>query len=560
MNKTTIKYMMAALLSVYLTACSDFLNVQPLDSFSNESIFTDPILTETYVNARYLEIRVGISTNDYSYARGQGLRFICDEAYHNFGDQSAYLFNRGEITPDQSGGLHNTWSDYYVAIKNCNIFFANIEKLKTDPKIIDRLKGEITFLRAFFYADLVSRFGGVPIITHVFGLDEDMMVPRNSYEECVSFIVSELDNAASLLPAVHENSNYGRATKGAALALKARILLRAASPYWNTSNDRGKWQAAADAAKAVIDLTDNGSPVYALDADYKGLFINSRSREIIFMRMFNQQMGTNFDKINTPNGYTGWSQTCILQDMVDAYEMADGTMPTEEAEYAPGNTPWQNREPRFYASIVCDGQQFRGREIEFFISASGNRANSGIDSEQSSIENWNASKSHYTMRKFMNESLTDMATAISTQPWIYIRLAEMYLNYAEAMFELGDENTALLYINRIRERARGDNPNVLPDIRVSGEALREKIRHERRIELAFEDHRYFDVRRWKIADITENKPARKITIVRDDVTHEKTYTIEVLQERRFLPQHYLMPIPRSEIQRAPQIEQNTGYN
>ncbi|MDR0698815.1 MAG: RagB/SusD family nutrient uptake outer membrane protein [Tannerella sp.] len=547
------------LLSGCVIACSDYLDIQPLDSFTNESVFSDPTLTEAYVNARYSEIKVGITTNDYAHATGIGLRYISDEAYHNFNFESSYSFNRGEITPDQVGGQYNTWRDYYVAIKNCNIFFENIGLLKTDQQTINRLLGEVTYLRAFFYADLVSRFGGVPIIEHVFGLNDDMMTARNSYEECVSFIVNELDKAASLLQSVNDAKNYGRATKGAALALKSRVLLYAASPFWNTSDDRAKWLAAANAAKAVIDLTENGTPVFELNANYKELFLSNKSREIIFMRQFNMESGHNIDKINTPNGFTGWSMTCVLQDLVDAYEMADGSMPPEE-EYASGNTPWQNREPRFYASIVCDGQLYRGREVEFFISSTGDKSNSGIDSEQSYIEEWNASKSHYAMRKFMDESLTDMNTAISTQPWIYIRLGEMYLNYAEAMYHLGDEATARIYINKIRERARGGQSNVLPDITATGNALLEKIRHERRIELAFEDHRYFDVRRWKIADITENKPARKITIVRDDVTREKTYKIEILQERKFLSQHYLMPIPRTEMQRVPLLEQNPGYN
>lgn len=548
------------LLSGIFTACSDFLDIQPLDSFTNESIFTDASLTEAYVNSRYREIKTGITTNDYSYAKGIGLRYISDEAYHNFNFYSSYSFNRGEITPDQIGGQYNTWEDYYIAIKNCNIFFENIEQLKSDKSVTDRMTGEITFLRAFFYADMVSRFGGVPIIEKVFGLDDDMMMERNSYDECVSFIVQELDKAAALLPVSYASKDYGRATKGAALALKSRVLLYAASPQWNTSNDKSKWQAAADAAKAVIDLTDNSSPAYVLDTDYKKIFLDNKSKEIIFMRQFNQESGHNFDKINTPNGYYGWSMTCVLQDMVDAYEIADGTMPSEDTEYAPGNTPWQNREPRFYASIVCDGQSYRGREVEFFISSTGDRANSGLDSEQSQIEDWNASKSHYAMRKFMDESRTDMSTAISTQPWIYIRLGEIYLNYAEAMYQLGKEDEARLYINKIRERARGGELDVLPDVTDTGQALMDKIIHERRIELAFEDHRYFDVRRWKIADETENKPARKITIVRDDVTHAKTYKIEVLQERKFLPQHYLMPIPRTEIQRSPKLTQNPGYN
>lgn len=274
------------------------------------------------------------------------------------------------------------------------------------------------------------------------------------------------------------------------------------------------------------------------------------------MRQFNTEFGHSFDWTDSPNGFTGWSRTCVLQDMVDAYEMADGSAPTEQ-EYIDGK-PWLNREPRFYASIVCDGQQFRGREIEFFISSTGNRAQSGKDSEFG-IDDWNASKTHYTIRKFMNESLRNPWNDKGNQPWIYMRLGEIYLNYAEAMFELGDESTARLYINKIRQRARGASTNVLPDITATGTQLFSKIQHERRIELAFEDHRFFDVRRWKIAEITENKPARRISIIRNDQTKVKTYKIDVLQERKFFPQHYLLPIPRDERQRNPLLEQNPDY-
>lgn len=536
------------LLGTIQFSCSDYLDVKPLDSFTGEAVFSDVKLTETYVNKRYTEIIDGFGNS--------GLRFICDEAYHNFNSGNPYLYNRGEVTPDQMGD-YSTWKNYFTAIKNCNIFFENIHLLKADQKVVDRMTGEITFLRAFFYADLIARFGGVPIITQTFPLDGDMMVERDSYEDCVAFIVSELDKAADLLPVAYDNANYGRATKGAALALKSRVLLYAASPLWNMSNDRAKWQNAADAAKTVIDLSNNGAPAYTLDPNYKELFITNKSKEIIFMKQFNSEYGHSFDWTDSPNGFTGWSRTCVLQGMVDAYEMEDGSMPTED-QYTHG-TPWQNREPRFYASIVCDGQEFRGREIEFFISSTGNKAKSGKDSEFG-IDDWNASKTHYTIRKFMNESYRNAWNDKSAQPWIYIRLGEIYLNYAEAMFHLGHEEEARLYINLIRERARGGKTDILPDIIATGEELLKRIQHERRIELAFEDHRFFDVRRWKIADITENKPANKITIIRDDVTKEKNYKIELLQERKFLPQHYLLPIPRSEIQKNSLLIQNPHYN
>ena len=541
--KTTIKLYIAIFFTACFTSCADYLDVKPLDSFTGEAIFSDVSLTEAYVNKRYTELRDGFGNF--------GLRYISDEAYHNFNSGNPYLYNRGEVTADQFGD-HSTWNAYYEGIKNCNIFFDNIAQLKADKAKVDRLIGEMTFLRAFFYADLVARFGGVPLITKTFDLNSDMMVPRNTYDECIDFIVKELDKAADLLPLSYEGKDFGRATKGAALALKSRVTLYAASAYWNPSNDKSKWQKAADAAKAVLDLNQ-----YQLDPNYKQLFTSNKSKEIIFMKQFNTEFGHSFDWTDSPNGFTGWSRTCVLQDMVDAYEMEDGSIPSAQ-QYVDGK-PWEGREPRFYASVVCDGQQFRGREIEFYVSSTGNRANSGKDSEFG-IDDWNASKTHYTIRKFMDESLRNPWNDKSAQPWIYIRLGEIYLNYAETQYQLGNEEAARTYINKIRERARGGKAGILPAITSTGAALLGKIQQERRIELAFEDHRFFDVRRWKIAEQTENKPARKITIVRDDQTKKKSYKIEVLQERKFFPQHYLLPIPRSEIQRNALLKQNPSYD
>lgn len=542
------------LFSIGLIACSDFLDVDPLDSFTEEKVFTDPALAEAYVNQRYMSLRNHFGPEisvDGRNVYQASMRFVSDECMNNFDWASSWRFNRGEVTPDQIG-TYDLWKEYFTAIKDCNLFFENIN-LEGDAELQRRLTGEITFLRAYFYIELINRYGGVPIIEKVFGLDDDMMVPRNSYEECVDFIVKELDKAAEILPVNHEDADLGRATKGAAMTLKSRILLYAASPQWNTANDQGKWQAAANASKAVIDLNAAG---YELDPDYKGLFLNHRSKEIIFQRLYNSEFGHNFDWENSPNGFPGWNATCPIQDMVDAYEMEDGSMPTSDLYNT--DDPWKGREPRFYASIVCDGQLFRGREMEFWVSSKADGVN-GQDSEYGP-EGWNTSKTRYALRKFMNESLTNPWLDKCTQPFIYMRLGEVYLNYAEAMFHLGDEETARTYINLIRKRARGGNENVLPDITASGSELLNKIRHERKIELAFEEHRYFDVRRWRIADQTENKPAIKIQILRDDDTGKKTYSFDMVQERKFLPQHYLMPIPRSEMLKNSLLEQNPHYN
>lgn len=537
-------------------SCSDFLDVEPLDSFTGEAVFSDPSLTEAYVNERYMNLRDYFGPESTVGLKYQAsTRFICDESMSNFNWASAWSYNQGEVTPDQTG-TYNVWKEYFTGIKDCNIFFENIGLLQNNEELVNRLTGEVTFLRAYLFAELVNRYGGVPLITKTFGINDDMMVARDSYEDCISFIVSELDKAASLLPVKQEGKNFGRATKGAALALKSRMLLYAASPQWNPSGNTEKWKAAAAAAKTVIELKDeSGALAYELDPSYKDLFLTSKSKEIIFMRLYSSEYGHRFDWENSPNGFTGWSATCPLQDMVDSYEMEDGSMPTPELYKT--EDPWKGRDPRFYQSILCDGQVFRGREIEFWTTSDPEGIN-GVDTEYGP-EGWNTSKTRYTIRKFMNESLTNPWVDKCTQPFIFSRLGEIYLNYTEAMFHLGDEATARKYINLIRDRAR-EGKDVLPDITASGDELLKKIQHERKIELAFEEHRYYDVRRWKIADQTENKIERRIHIVKDLATGKKTYSFVDVQERKFLPQHYLMPIPRSEIQKNPLLEQNPYYN
>lgn len=543
MKINIIKKIFVGFLLMGATSC-DFLEVEPLDSYTESNVFSDISLVNAYVTRHYTLLANGFDQT--------ALRFVCDESRNNFSWGSSYTLTRGEMTPDQYGSF-GIWDSYYSNIRSCNIFFKNIEQLtdvEEDEKNI--LIGEMTFLRAYYYMDLVRRYGGVPIITRTFELDdEEMMISRNSYEECVQFIVDEFDKAASLLPLQQSGSNFGRATKGAAMAMKARMLLHAASPLWNIANEQSKWQLAADAAKAVIDLG-----IYSLDSDYKSLFLDAKSPEIIFQRLYTTEYDNGFDWTNTPNGWTGWSATCVLQEMVDSYEMEDGSMPDPSMYVTATEDPWKGREPRFYASIVCDGQNFRDGVVDFWINEDGQTG--GKDSEYGT-DNWNKSDTHYTIRKFMDESLTAPWEDKGSQPWIYCRLAEVYLNYAEALCELGEEDKARSYLNMIRARARAGK-NVLPDITASGENLREAIRHERKIELAFEEHRRYDVRRWKIAEITDNGPENGIKIIKK-ADGTKSYQIEQIDTRKFIaPNHYLFPIPNNEIRKNDKLEQNPGYD
>lgn len=543
MKKHIIRKVSLAFLCAASLASCDVLDVEPLDSYTEDVIFRDAKLTEAYVTMNYTRPRNGWSR--YS------LRFCCDESMENFNYGGAWTINTGGMTPDQLGPL-DIWANYYSYIKNCNIFFNNLENLNSiseDKRNI--LIGEATFFRAYYYMELVNNYGGVPLITRLFQLDDpEMMVERDSYDDCVKFIVDEFSKAADLLPTKFSGTDFGRVTKGAALAMKARMLLYAASPLWNPDNDRAKWQAAAEANKAVIDLG-----LYSLDSDYKGLFLNAESPEIIFQRLYNTEFGEYYDWYNSPNGWGGYSCTAVLQEMVDSYEMEDGSMPDASIYANATENPWAGRDPRLYASIVCDGQDFRGREIEFWVNADGETG--GTDSEFGR-DAWNYSKTHYTIRKFMDESLLNSWSDKGSQPWVYCRLAEIYLNYAEALFHLGDENGARKYVNLVRERARGGNSDILPDVTAAGDDLLEKIRHERKVELAFEEHRFYDVRRWKIGEDTDSGEFHGINITKNpDGT--KKYELFKIQDRLFKASNYLLPIPNYERRRNDLLVQNPGY-
>lgn len=588
--KSIIKKITAlSALAITLFSCADFLDIDPVDTFSDKVVFGNLTTIDGYVTKRYTEMRHGFKRYNN--------RWACDESWNTFDWYGVNGLQKGQMSPDYDGAL-GTWVDvwyagyvdcpsYFSAIQNCNLFFdqvAGMEALKIDENstnLVNQYIGEMSFLRAFFYADLVSRYGGVPLMKKASYLDtpaDEMYVARSSYEDCVEFIVEELDKAAELLPVRYADKWLGRATKGAALALKARVLLYAASELHNQTADASKWTAARDAIADIINLNENGTTtvggakVYELDPSYERLFRNPSSKEIIFEQVFSSEYGHYGDIYCSPNGFYGWSETSVSQGMVDAYEMEDGTMPDPTQlygasnknekdhgkEYEIGVSPWDGRDPRFYSSIGCDGQMWKTREIEYYVYSDNNGG--GRDSNKGGVEQWNASVTGYYLRKFMDPSLPVSWDSKSTVPWIYIRLGEMYLNYAEALYQTGDEVGAKKYLEFIRNRARGNNSDILPEITASGEDLMKAIQHERRIELAFEEHRFFDVRRWKNAKVEETKPVQGIIVYKDRSTGKKSYKLsDIWKETKFSDANYYLAIPTSERQRNPKLCQNPGY-
>jgi len=545
------------ILCVIITSCKkDVLNKTPLDSYTDQSVWSDLSLAEAFANNLYNVLPNAEHNWDNTTNRTWALSSATDEAFNKFDDYNASVMNSGSLTPDNLG-VFDIWAPTYKIIQNCNIFLSKIDNVPGDQARRNGLKGEVTYLRAYAYFKLTRDYGGVPLITKPFDLNSDFKAARNSYDECSTFIASELDKAAALLPVQQGSASYGRATKGAALALKSTSLLYAASPQWNPTNDMARWQKASDAAKAVIDL----NAFQLFNGNYADLFTTKNS-ELIMVRETNKQyMWSAFQGVEmflSPSGFHGWASFAPSQNLVDAFGTADGKDLTDPTSGYNPQHPYINRDPRFYQDIVFDGRPYGQPAFcqDRYGVGSTNVAEfyeGGLDSPQG-WDKWNNSVTRYTFRKYCDTTYNFNSETQTNKFWIVSRLSEIYLNYAEAQFYLGNNATAIQYLNLIRQRAGITNPLSSG---LSGTALENKIRNERQVELCLEGHRYYDVRRWKIADVTENKPLMGVVITKS-AGGSKTYNYTQVQTRIFKPQHYLLPIPTSEINRT-NLVQNPGY-
>ncbi|KAA2242623.1 RagB/SusD family nutrient uptake outer membrane protein [Chitinophaga agrisoli] len=535
--------------SLLFGACKDTLDLKPQNAYSENDVWSDPKLTEVFVNGIY--DRAVLAYKD----AGFGWAAQTDELYGNFNWTNENIYVRGEATPDnQTDGSLNNWNSLYTAVRYCNTFFANIDKVDSSGNgdLIRRMKGEVYFLRAMSYFELLKRFGGVVLITKVYDVtDNTFDEKRATWQETKDFILADIGQAVQLLPANQANdADKGRATAGAALALKSRLLLYAASPYFNKSNDQQLWRDARDAAKAVIDYNGKMYSLYgnAANGTYNKTFLDLFNPEVIFGRVFSGLVKA--DRYNTvsrdlsPNGYDGYSAYNVIQQMVDEFEMADGSAFSWNNP-AQAQNPYTNREPRFYADVLANNQLFKGRLTQFY--------EGGDDSPQSPFSPWNASKTRYCVRKMVDENTDWKKQEFATSQWVVFRLSEIYLNYAEACAALGEYGEARSYLDMLRQQKAG-----LPAVTAADAALMDRIRHERRIELCFEGHRYFDIRRWGIAEVGSEDA--KGVIITKQANGSFTYQQTTVEERTWTPGFYFYPIPRTEIQKNPNITQNPDYN
>ena len=558
--------------ALVLSSC-DILDLKPLDKYSEADVWIDGDLSQAYVNAQYHAI-----LHQYVEAMTD---MASDDLWGraNWGNPEMILL--GAVTADNVTSLtnrYNIWSHSYGYIRNCNDF---LEKMKDSPIKEDHkrsMTGEIKFIRAWVYANLIFRYGGVPLITKVYGMHENYTVSRTSFDDCIEFIVSELDEATQMLgTGTQSESLRGRASGHACMALKSRVLLYAASPLWNSSNDHSKWQKASDAAAALMNPNDAPSGVvpvasFRLENNYNDAFLKStENTEIIFATYFVSSNNLEFFFRHGRVGSGGLGGSNPTQNLVNMYEMAEnGLLPYSDDDFTTVNIaskyneqkPYEGRDPRFYESILYDGAIWQNRETQMFVSTNPDVMPGGMDSPQGTSMPNNVSVTGYLLRKFIPEELPTIGSSeAQTNPYVHMRYAEILLNYAEAQFALGNEDVARTYINKIRERKSVNMPPVPID--VSGDDLRKKIQNERRIEMAFEGYRYFDVRRWKIAEQTETKQLLGIKITKDANTEIKTYEIFNLPIQRpstFDPKFYLLPIPRVEIDKIKEaFPNNPGY-
>lgn len=552
-----------------LTGCEN-LDRELITDLTQQQVTRSYDFTLNRVNSLYTDIPAG-----YLQIDGAMTASATDEAEHTLETSNVQKFNNGSW--NSIDNPENQWATFYRGIRKANQFLVstdsvNLDQYKLDPAPsaqavyktrladIQRWKYEARFLRAYFYFELTKRYGGVPIISTIYSVDDDFQnVSRNTLAECFQYITAECDSAAKNLPVTYAATDLGRATRGAALALKSRVLLYAASDLFNTSTWAGgytkpelisltsgdrqaRWKAAADAAKAVIDLSGTG---YILHTNYRNLFITNSYTlpEVIFARR--NAASNDFEKANYPIGYDlGNSGTTPSQDLVDAYEMSNGTRfdwnnPTHAA------APYTNRDPRLGLSIILNNTTYKGRAVESWM---GGRDGRGVV---------NATKTGYYLKKYVNENLNLLLNNTSAYSWNLFRLAEIYLNYAEALNEASPGHADIkTYVDRVRARTGVAMPPLPAGL--SQAEMRERIRNERRVELAFEDHRGWDVRRWMQGPQYLGAPLRGVNITRNADGSFK-YAPVVVETRVFEPRMYLYPIPQGELNASKGLIQNPGW-
>lgn len=554
------------ILSVALLATG--CNFLDFDESSSDYSRDDMYLTYSNIQKMLTNI-YGYMPNKNIYDVSDALRDCgSDDAEYGDPDASVQRFTNG--TWSALNTVDDKWSTMYSGIRSANEFLESIKTVdlsmyQYDTKYqrwLEHLKYypyQAKVLRAYYFFELARRYGDIPVPLTMLTAEEANMIEKTPFDEVIDFIVTECDEAAKNLPDTYVgllDDETGRVTRGFALAVKTKALLYAASPLHNPSGDKSKWEKAVAAAKEIMDLN-----VYRLDPDEKAN--NYTSQEVIFAIMRSES--SSFELYNFPVRFTEGQRTYIsgsypTQNLVDAFQTANGydiTLGSDGWQTSDPDfditKPYEGRDPRFARAILADGMSFKGSTIETFVGGK----------DYSATRNDLGTPTGYYLRRYIQESTSFIPenTVTNKHQWIVYRYAEALLTYAEAMNEyLGDPTTtegefsisALEALNMVRANAG------MPDVTVTSQSdFREAVRREWRVEFAFEDHRFWDVRRWNIGQATQGR-IDGVEITRSGGKSEyKRMTVET---RTWSARQNLFPIPQSELFCNPNLNpQNTGW-
>ena len=535
------KYFLLIILSFTLWGCNDVLNTVPTDRLSAAVYWQSDKDAEYAANAvyRFLESPVTILGRDE----------MSDIARATF-ETSDETKVEGSIADSQTGIFQNTWNDMYRGIRCCNDYMENIVKITpTDAAKVNRLTAEVRTLRCYFYARLVSYFGDVPLVKTTIGISESKTLTRTPASEIYDFIYSEITDVVQYLP--NTTTEKGRVTKGAALGILARTMLFAAGNVTGGDNRPATYyQRAKEAADAVI-----GSGVYSLLPNYKLLFTyaGENNQEVVFDKQFMKDVYSNavmnnFGAVSLGNNGSAMSPTNII---LDEYETTNGKKISEDPDYDPKN-PYMKRDPRLKYSLYVPGDTLPNGTIY--------DSRPGWSTSADAIgASYQVSKTGLLPKKYINAE--DIGQSNRTNcgiNMIILRYAEILLTAAEARIELNTENDiAIKYINQVRQRPDVNMPVLSGSL--SQNELRNAVRHERMVELGLEGNRFFDIRRWKIAENVCNMDQIKgMTYV--NRTTGNLVTVVTDYKKKFTGRDYLWPIPYNERQLNPNLTQNNGWN
>ena len=558
--------------------------------------FSDSARTIGFLGRIYVDI--GFSFNKGRWSGTGSTEGATDDAEYAFSSTTntvPILYN-GTISPISmsiSGGMLDFWATPYANIRRVNLL---ISKLPITPLSAARqstITGEARFLRAWYYAQMMVAFGGVPMVgDNVFGIEDIINLPRGSFAELVTYITTELDAASQLLPVLwtsaggQTDADFGRVTRGACLALKSRVLLYAASPLFNggaiTSDanlakivsyptyDVSRWQAAADAALAVMNYgkyslwpgsVPSGVPPAGIGFYQTFLPTNggrTENPELILGQY--RPSGRDFESFYNPGSRSGSRNMMPTQNIVDAFPMKNGKAITDPTSgYNPAN-PYVNRDPRFRYTVIYNGANYAtntGAQAPVYTY-------NGAPTDGYAVGSTSSLTGYYT-RKMCDSTFATGGSGNVDRPWPLIRYAEILLNYAEAINEAGQTSLAYKPMTDLRARAGIDaGADNLYGIKagMSKDEMRLFVQNERRIELAYEDQRWHDMRRWKIAMAVSNGYNKAMKITATGTAPNFTYTYQVVNTERlhvFRPEMYLLPIPNDEIRKMPAMVQNPGW-